>query len=196
MAAGRTKAKSRGVQCGVDMVQAEAQTESMEVAAVAVQTELPAVEAERERNPAREPAVSERVIENVQNAVVRATLHRDRDGKEVTERVLLDRYQEEVQFEEISITEMASIKALLKSEYIRSCMERQIEEATVEKRQANKPRGSMSENTEKEGSEMKARNRKAKQPCGQTALVLKNEIRKDKEIRSREPKIPWWHEAK
>ena len=143
----------------MEMVQVEAQAESIEVAAVAVQTEMPAVEAERERNPARESAVSERVIENVQNAVVRATLHRDRDGREVTERVLLDRYQEEVQFEEISITEMASIKALLKSEYIRSCMERQVEEATVEKRQVNEQIrwGSLSEKTKQETSEMRER---------------------------------------
>ena len=199
---------SKEVQCEVHTVEMGQQTEDSEfgvseMVSVAAQTEAQVEVAQREKteqgcvmarekNPAMELVLSEVVVSNVENAVFRATLHSERDGTEVTESVLLDRYREEVQFAEVAVAELEGIKALLLCEYTRAKMESQIEGAASRKRQVHVPGGSLSEKTKQENSEMGERSGMEEQHRpDKTALLLKSVVRKDREIRSKEPKIPW-----
>ena len=144
---------------------------------------------ERESNPVVHGVeVTERLRCEVEDAVERAMdWSRNTSGEEVAIEDLVDFYFEAIKWSrQVPKAEQEGILALLDMEYSRQKMAMQIGEQTSK---AKCVQGSMGEKAAKEDNRAEARV-EANKP-DKTAMLLKSVVRKDKEIRSKEPKIPW-----
>ena len=160
----------------------------MECKMEAAGTQTETTKTTREANP-----LSEWELSNVQNAAFRARLQHSSDGTEVSDGMLLDRYQEESEFEDMPAQKLRSIRALLRDAY-----EREVLAEIIEKNEVLQ--GSMGEihmtSTDIEGEGSQANTEIQKAACkgtvmDGTAILLLRMQRKDREIWSKEPKIPW-----
>ena len=200
----KVRQRSKAVQYEVATTDVEQQTEVGDTVLVVTQTEEvdqpdqtdTATVTEREGNPfVHGVEVSEELRSDIEEAVGRAFDWKDHTNGTVTSDTLVDSYFEVIQWSrQVPKAEQLGILTLLEMEYERQRMEMRIKEAT---NKAKCVQGSIGECTAKEASRVDASMWKARQTKpDKTAMLMKSVVRKDREIRSKELKIPWGQEAK